>query len=62
MSYAKVIVNPVAGANSTARKWPLIMDLMKSLGLRFEHELTEAPGHAVELAKSAAKKGCVIYT
>ena len=26
-------------------------------GLRFEHALTEAPGHAIELAKTAAKKG-----
>ena len=57
LSYAKVIVNPVAGAGGTARKWPHILDLLKSLGLRFEHDLTEAPGHAIELARDAAKKG-----
>jgi len=56
-SYAKVIVNPVAGANGTARKWPHIVELLKSLGLRFEHDLTEAPGHAIELAREAAGKG-----
>ena len=57
MSYAKVIVNPVAGAGGTARKWPHILDLLKSLGLRFKHDLTEAPGHAIELARDAAEKG-----
>ncbi|MFQ6121918.1 MAG: diacylglycerol/lipid kinase family protein [Dehalococcoidales bacterium] len=57
MSYAHLIVNPVAGAGRTAKKWPQIMGLLKSLGLHFEHVLTEAPGHAIELAKSAAKKG-----
>ena len=57
LSYARLIVNPTAGAGRTAKKWPQIMGLLKSTGLRFEHDLTEAPGHAIELAKSAAKKG-----
>lgn len=57
MSYARLIVNPVAGARRTAKKWPQIMGLLQSIGLHFEHDLTEAPGHARELAKSAAKKG-----
>jgi len=52
-----LIVNPVAGAKRTAKKWPQIMRLLKSIGLHFEHDLTEAPGHATELAKSAAEKG-----
>lgn len=56
-SGTKVIVNPIAGAGRTAKKWPQIMGLLKSIGLRFEYDLTEAPGHAIELAKSAAKKG-----
>jgi diacylglycerol kinase (ATP) len=55
--YAKVIVNPVAGAGRTRREWPRIMDMFKVNGLRFEHEITEAPGHAIELAKAAAKDG-----
>lgn len=58
MSYARIIVNPAAGAGRTARKWPQIMGLLKSMGLQFEYDMTEAPGHAVELARSAAKKGC----
>ena len=57
-SQTKVIVNPIAGAGKTAKKWPQIMALLKSIGLRFEHDLTEAPGHAIELARSAAKEGC----
>lgn len=55
--YAKVIVNPVAGAGRTARLWPRIMGLFKGHGLRFEHDITEAPGHAIELARAAAQKG-----
>jgi YegS/Rv2252/BmrU family lipid kinase len=33
------------------------MGLLKGNGLRFEHSLTEAPGHATELACDAAKNG-----
>lgn len=50
-------MNPAAGAGRTAKKWPQIMNMLRSTGLRFEHDLTEAPRHAIELAKSAAKKG-----
>jgi len=57
LPYARLIINPVAGAGRTAKKWPQVMSLLQSAGLRFEHDLTEAPGHARELAKSAAKKG-----
>jgi len=53
----RIIVNPAAGAGKTAKKWPQIMTLLKSLGLDFKHDVTEAPGHAVELAKAAVKKG-----
>ena len=55
--YAKVIVNPVAGAGRTGREWPRIMGLFKGHGLRFEHDITEAPGHAIELAREAVKNG-----
>lgn len=57
MSQTRLIVNPIAGAGKTAKKWLQIMALLKSLGLQFEYDITEAPGHAVELAKSAVKKG-----
>lgn len=55
--FAKVIVNPTAGAGKTGREWPRIMEIFKGHGLRFEHHITEAPGHAIELAREAAKKG-----
>lgn len=57
MAYARLIVNPAAGAGRTAKKWPHIRQLLKDIGLRFEHDITEAQGHAVELAKSAVGKG-----
>lgn len=56
-TYAKVIVNPAAGAGRTARLWPQIMGLFRGQGLRFEHDITEAPGHAIELARAAAADG-----
>ena len=57
MPYAKVIVNPVAGASSTRRKWPGIRRLLKQVGLSFDHVYTEGIGHAVELARVAAGDG-----
>jgi YegS/Rv2252/BmrU family lipid kinase len=55
--FARVIVNPAAGAGKTGKLWPRIMNLFKGHGLRFDHDLTEAPGHAIELARDAAAKG-----
>jgi YegS/Rv2252/BmrU family lipid kinase len=57
MSYARVIINPVAGAGRAAKAWCKISHLLHSVGLSFEHDITESPGHAVELAKSAAERG-----
>lgn len=55
--HAKVIVNPVAGAHSTHRKWPLISQRLREVGLSFDHEYTEGVGHAIELARAAANDG-----
>ena len=57
MQDAMLIVNPASGAGRTAKKWPYIKQLLKHFGLRFEHGITEAPGHAIELAKSAVGRG-----
>ncbi len=57
MTYARLIVNPAAGAGKSARKWPHIMARLRSIGLRFDYAITEAPGHARELAKDAVAKG-----
>jgi diacylglycerol kinase (ATP) len=56
-STLKVIVNPAAGAGRTGRIWPQIRDLFREQGLGFEHAVTEAPGHAIELARDAARQG-----
>ena len=55
--HAKVIVNPVAGANSTRRKWPGISRLLRHIGLSFDYQYTEGVGHAIELAQAAATDG-----
>ncbi len=55
--YAKVIVNPVAGAYSTRRKWHRISNLLRHVGLSFDYEYTEGVGHAIELARAAASDG-----
>ena len=55
--HAKVIVNPVAGAYSTRRKWPRISKLLRHVGLSFDYEYTEGVGHAIELARAAASDG-----
>lgn len=57
MPFARLIVNPTAGANGTAKKWPQIQSLLKNIGLRFEYDITEASGHARELAGTAARNG-----
>jgi len=53
----KVIVNPVAGARSTRRKWPIISRLLERIGLSFDFDYTEGVGHAMELARLAASDG-----
>lgn len=55
---AKVIVNPVAGASTTYRKWPKISSLLRHIGLPFEFQYTEGVGHAIELAREATNNGC----
>jgi diacylglycerol kinase (ATP) len=55
--HAKVIVNPAAGKNTTYRRWPGIRSLLKTSGLSFDYQFTEARGHGIELAKEAASNG-----
>ena len=35
--YAKIIINPVAGASSTLRKWRVISKLLKRFGLSYDY-------------------------
>lgn len=57
MPHARLIVNPAAGAGKSGRRWPQIRALLKDIGLHFDFALTEAPGHATELARDAARNG-----
>ncbi|MEK7353988.1 MAG: acylglycerol kinase family protein [Chloroflexota bacterium] len=57
MAHMRLIVNPAAGSGRGNRNWPRFREQLKSLGVHYEYDLTEAPGHARELAKSAAQKG-----
>ncbi len=57
MPYAHLIVNPVAGAGKSARQWPTILDYLQCNSFDFDSAVTDAPGHATDLARSAARKG-----
>ncbi|UCD07991.1 MAG: acylglycerol kinase family protein, partial [Dehalococcoidales bacterium] len=54
---AKVIVNPTAGAHRTYKKWPQLNRLLDHVGLSYDHQYTEGPGHAIEIARDAASDG-----
>jgi YegS/Rv2252/BmrU family lipid kinase len=56
--YAKVIVNPAAGARKTYRRWPEIQNYLRQGGLSFDYVMTEGSGHATSLAREAASDGC----
>jgi YegS/Rv2252/BmrU family lipid kinase len=52
-----VIVNPAASKGGAAKRWPAIeSELTARLG-RFTPKVTNAPGHATELARSALAEG-----
>jgi len=55
--YAKVIVNPVAGARAGQRKWPRIKWLLQEAGLCFDYEFTQGALHGIGLAKMAVAQG-----
>ena len=51
------VVNPVSAAGKTGGMWPEIEKELHSLGLDFDHRLTEAPGHATDLAREGVAQG-----
>jgi diacylglycerol kinase (ATP) len=57
MPDVKLIVNPIAGAGKSVKRWPEIRKLLSQSHYDFDYALTESRGHAIELAKTAAKSG-----
>jgi diacylglycerol kinase (ATP) len=54
---AVFIVNPASANGSTGRVWPDLAALAAGYGVGVETRMTEAPGHATELAREAAEAG-----
>ena len=57
MTNTVFVVNPASGNGADGKAWPKTRELAASRGLQGESVLTEAPGHATELARRAAEDG-----
>jgi diacylglycerol kinase (ATP) len=51
------VVNPASGNGAAGRRWPQVAERAEDFGLEGEPLVTEAPGHAAELAERAAADG-----
>jgi diacylglycerol kinase (ATP) len=51
------VVNPVSGRGKTARAWEQLKAILEAENIPFSYSLTQAPGHATELAKQAVEQG-----
>lgn len=51
------VCNPHSGGGQFRRDLPLMLDLLRSFGLQVEKRCSDAPGHAIELAREAAAEG-----
>ena len=58
MTRHRIILNPAADRGAAANMQRPIEQAFQSRGLAFDLVLTERPGHAIELARSAAAEGC----
>ncbi len=56
--YARIIINPAAGAHKPFKRWPEIQSYLRQDGLKFDYHFTEGAGHATALANEAASNGC----
>ncbi|HPS42420.1 MAG TPA: diacylglycerol kinase family lipid kinase [Anaerolineaceae bacterium] len=57
MPLYKLIYNPVAGKGVAQKAQPKVEALLHEYGLEYDLALTEYPGHATDLARSAAEAG-----
>jgi len=53
----KIIVNPAAAGGRLGREWPQLEKRLAGLGLEADTVFTEAPGHATDIAATAARDG-----
>jgi diacylglycerol kinase (ATP) len=51
------VVNPIAAGGKTEGAWPDIEKELRSLGLHFDHRVTEAPGQAIDIAREGVAQG-----
>ena len=51
------VVNPASAGRRTGRRWPVIAAALRDAIGSFDHALTEGPGHAIELSRSAVATG-----
>jgi YegS/Rv2252/BmrU family lipid kinase len=56
----QIIANPASANGSTGLRWSGIEAHLRSEGLKFDVQLTDAPGHATELARQAAEAGASV--
>jgi diacylglycerol kinase (ATP) len=52
-----VIVNPTSGNGASKMKWPLIFKELTTQNIIFNFEITKHKNHAIEIVKTAIKKG-----
>ena len=53
---ACVIINPVAGAGSSMRVWPVLAARLRELGVPHVHEMTYGPGSATAITRQALQR------
>jgi YegS/Rv2252/BmrU family lipid kinase len=51
------VVNPIAAGGQTEGLWPEVEKELRSLGLDFDHRVTEAPGQATDIAREGVAQG-----
>jgi diacylglycerol kinase (ATP) len=62
MDYVRIIVNPHAGRGRSINALSKAEQVLAKAGWRCEIAFTQAPGHAIELARMAAAQGVPIVT
>jgi diacylglycerol kinase family enzyme len=54
---AKVILNPYSNRWKAKARWPEAESALKAAGIDFELDISERPGHIVQLTEQAVRQG-----